>query len=238
MSESSHDPSDEAAGASLLRPPPDERWWDRARDVVGTWLKEPARVATTVVGLAGLGFLGFWLWSAGRPPPTPPEFSLPMATPAAADPASTVSDATAAAVVAHAAGAVVTPGLYTLPGGSRVADLVAAAGGAAPDADIDRVNLAAPVADGQRVYVPRVGEPMPPEAAGEPTGDGASSGPIDINTATPTELDTLPGIGPALAAAIVEHRERNGRFRSVDELLDVPGIGEAKLATLRALVRV
>ena len=113
-------------------------------------------------------------------------------------------------VVAHAAGAVVTPGLYELPPGSRVSDLVQAAGGPAPDADLDRVNLAEPVPDGARVYVPHRGEATPPPAlppsggsAGVTTpGGGGPPAMVDINTATAEELDSLPGVGPATAAAI------------------------------------
>jgi competence protein ComEA len=147
--------------------------------------------------------------------------------------------------VGHAAGAVAVPGVHRLPPGSRVADLLDAAGGPAPDADIDRVNLAAALADGERVWFPRVGE-QEPVVAGPPGGasTGASgpagepSGPVDLNTATAEQLDTLPGVGPATAAAILEHRDREGPFRSVEELLDVPGIGDAKLAQLRDLVTV
>jgi competence protein ComEA len=125
-----------------------------------------------------------------------------------------------------------------------VADLLAAAGGALPDAELDRVNLAAPLVDGAQVRFPRAGEPEPLPApvgsapAGAAGGGAAHAGPVDLNTATSDELDTLPGVGPATAAAIIEHRERNGPFQSVDDLLDVPGIGEAKLAQLRDLVSV
>jgi competence protein ComEA len=144
-------------------------------------------------------------------------------------------------LVVHAAGAVVVPGVHRLPGGSRVQDVLAAAGGPTPDADLDRVNLAAPVVDGERVWIPRMGEEAPPLAPGgspAPAAGAPTAGPVDLNTATAEQLDTLPGIGPATAAAIIEHRERNGPFRSVDELLDVPGIGDAKLAQLRDLVSV
>lgn len=149
-------------------------------------------------------------------------------------------------LVVHAAGAVAVPGVHRVPAGSRVADLLAAAGGPAADADLDRVNLAAALVDGERVWFPRVGEEAPPAVAGSPAGPAgspgspggttAAPGPVDVNTATVEELDALPGIGPAIAAAIVEHRERAGRFRTVDDLLDVPGIGDAKLAQLRDLV--
>jgi competence protein ComEA len=138
-------------------------------------------------------------------------------------------------LVVDVAGAVVRPGLVRLQPGARVADLVAAAGGPAPDADLDQVNLAARPADGDRVYVPRRGETPPPVAS---SGAPASrAGPVDLNSATVEQLDALPGVGPATAQAILEFRRRHGRFRSVQDLLQVSGIGPAKLATLRPLVR-
>jgi competence protein ComEA len=144
-------------------------------------------------------------------------------------------------VVVHVVGAVPTPGVQHLPAGSRVADAVQAAGGATPDADLARVNLAAELTDGQQIYVPRVGEspPTPITPAGT-TGDPAT-GPeplVDINTATAAELDELPGIGPTTAEAIITTREERGGFTSVDDLLDVRGIGDAKLAELRPRVTV
>ena len=143
-------------------------------------------------------------------------------------------------VVAHVAGAVVRPGLYRLGGSPRVADALDAAGGPAPDADLDAVNLAAAVADGERVYLPRRGE-VPPPAAGAGVASGGASGsagPVDINTATAEQLEALPGVGPSTASAILASRQEHGRFRSVDELLEVRGIGEAKLAEIRPKVRV
>lgn len=154
------------------------------------------------------------------------------------------SPTTAPGILVHAAGAVGAPGVYRLPAGARVGDLLAAAGGARPDADVDRLNLAAPLADGQRLLVPRVGEPsvapvVPEGGSGAtdaaPAGTG-TKGPVALNTAGEEELQTLPGIGPATAAAIVEHRRRNGPFATVDDLLDVRGIGPAKLEALRDLV--
>jgi competence protein ComEA len=155
-------------------------------------------------------------------------------------------DAEPVEVVAHAAGAVVRPGVHRLPAGARVGDLVAAAGGAGPDADLDRLNLAAPVVDGSRVHVPRIGEDpppevvadVPPEAAGGPGGSTGPGSLVDLNTADAAGLDELPGVGPATADAILEHRARHGPFRAVDDLLAVTGIGPAKLERLRPLVRV
>lgn len=143
-------------------------------------------------------------------------------------------------VVVDAAGAVVRPGLYRLGPGVRVADVLAAAGGPAPDADLDQVNLAAPVADGDRVYVPRKGEFLPGAGLGGagPGPLGAPAQPVNLNSATAEQLDALPGIGPSTARAIVAWRQQHGRFTKVDDLLKVRGIGPAKLDALRSEVRV
>lgn len=138
-------------------------------------------------------------------------------------------------VVVHVAGAVARPGVQRLGTGARVVDAVDGAGGATPDAEVARINLAAPLQDGQQVYVPRVGEPAPAPAPGEP---GEAGGPVNLNTATAEQLETLPGVGPATAEAIIAHREAEGPFTSVDQLLDVRGIGDAKLAAVRDLVAV
>jgi competence protein ComEA len=147
-------------------------------------------------------------------------------------------------VLVHVAGAVVHPGLVRLATGDRVDDAVRAAGGPAPNADLDRLNLAAKVADGQRILVVIVGAPAGAEGAA-PAGDGSStgdeataSGPVNLNTATAEQLDTLPGIGPALAAAILRERERRGGFTDVGQLRDVRGIGDARFADLKPLVTV
>lgn len=155
-----------------------------------------------------------------------------------APPATVVSTTTAPALlVVHVAGAVARPGLYRLPPGSRVADAVEAAGGPVPVADLDRLNLAAPLGDGQRVAVPRRGEALLPEPAAAP-GTGAEAQPVDLNTAGQAELESLPGVGPATARAILEERARRGGFRSPRDLLRVPGIGERRFAELRDRVRV
>ena len=168
-----------------------------------------------------------------RPDGPPPELSLPVAG-GADDPAASTTT-TAADVFVHAAGAVLRPGVYRVPAGARVSDLVDAAGGPMPDADLDRLNLAAAVTDGQQVYVPRVGE-APPAGAGVGGSPASPAGPIDLNTATAADLEELPGVGPATAAAIVAYRDDHGPFRSVEQLLEVRGIGEAKLDALRDLV--
>jgi len=186
-----------------------------------------AGAAVALVAAAAFVFV-----SSG-PGSSPPPLVLPKAP--HTDTATTVTSSSE--VVVDVAGAVARPGVVRLQSGARVTDAVGAAGGPSPDADVDQVNLAARVADGDRVYVPRRGESAPPPAAGS-SGSAAKAGPIDINAATAEELDGLPGVGPATVAAILEYRTRHRRFRSVDELLDVPGIGPAKLASLRPKVRV
>lgn len=176
-----------------------------------------------------------------RGPPPPAELSLPLVG-GPGDPGLTSTTVTleTGPVLVHAAGAVHAPGVYRLEADARVADLVEAAGGPLADAELDRLNLAATVADGQQVYVPRQGEAVPEVAGstGDSAGTGAGDGLVDVNTAGADELETLPGVGPATAAAILDERERRGSFSSVDDLLDVPGIGDAKLEALRDLVQV
>jgi len=145
----------------------------------------------------------------------------------------------AAEVVVHVAGAVTRPGVVELPLGSRVIDAVEAAGGGLSDADLDRLNLAAKIVDGQRVLVPHVGEltvAEPDSVLGDPSA--TAGGLVNLNTATAAQLEELPGIGPVLAGAIIDERESRGGFRSVNELRDVRGIGEKRFADLRERVAV
>ncbi len=218
------------------------RWFGAGRLVVAA-----VSVAVVVVG-------GIWLL---RVPAPPTEATLPLAS--GAPPSSTTSisptlsvpvattDTPPAAdiVVIHVAGAVLAPGVYELAAPARVADAVAAAGGAAAEGDLDGVNLAAMLADGQRVYVPAAGEVDPAAVAsgGDSTtaasaGSSLPPGPLDLNAATSAQLELLPGVGPATATAIVDDRQRNGPFASIDDLDRVPGIGAAKLEALRPLVTV
>lgn len=160
---------------------------------------------------------------------------------AAAEPPVTIPAATtsttAAGLVVHAGGAVRSPGVYRLPPGSRVVDLLERAGGPALDLDLDRVNLAATLVDGQRQWFPRVGEAMPPTAGGSTSASSAPSR-IDLNHATVDQLDTLPGIGPTLASAIVADRERRGPFGSVEDLSRVKGLTRSRIDVIRDLVGV
>ena len=153
--------------------------------------------------------------------------------------------ATSSSVVVHVTGAVSRPGVVTLPPGSRVTDAINAVGGASAEADTQQLNLARVLTDGEQIRVPRIGEVLPdpaPQPGGAATPsvgtapgktNGGASGTININTASASELEKLPGIGPALAQRIVDYRDSHGPFASVDALTDVPGIGKAKLEGLR-----
>jgi len=144
-------------------------------------------------------------------------------------------------IAVHVVGAVQQPGVYHLAAGSRGDDAVRLAGGATSQADLKQVNLAAVLVDGQQLLIPRIGERIPNNSVPNTVPNAPRNGMptlIDINQATVADLDRLPGVGPSTAQAIVDHRTRNGPFASVDDLLAVRGIGPAKLAELRALVRV
>ena len=243
---------------SLPEPVPGEI--DGARPVYGdslverwaVWRREP-RLLTAALAIVALAAGGWWVRlsvsepagvgsaakhgaeSADRPTD---ETSLPAGVQA---PASTT-----AVVVVDVVGAVRHSGVVSLPGTARVVDAIAAAGGAEPSADLDRINQAARLVDGMRIAVPRRGQPADPAA---PTGDSATGGadggatptpaaPLDLNAATPAQLEALPGIGPALAQAIIQERERQGGFHSVDDLRRVRGIGDVRFAQLRPLVTV
>ena len=208
-------------------PPRLRGWWEELLDTTGVGAR------AVVAGVALLGIVAGSLWWLTRQAPPPVEASLPLVE--ATTPAPTTT--AAQPVVVHVAGAVAVPGVHRLPPGARVVDALDASGGLAPDADSSAINLAALLVDGSQVYVPRVGE-VPPPVPGAGGADAAAGGLVDLNAADVALLETLPGIGPATAAAIVDHRERHGPFASVEGLLEVRGIGEAKLAALRDLVRV
>ena len=148
----------------------------------------------------------------------------------AQQPLEAVEAAEPAALVVHVVGAVRRPGLYRLRDGSRIADAVARAGGATRRADLALVNLAAPIADGAQVLVPRR---VPASASGAAAGAAGPSGPVHLNTATLEQLDALPGVGPSTAQKILDFRAEHGAFTSVDELDAVPGIGPSRLEQLR-----
>lgn len=176
-----------------------------------SWLAGAALAALALMGAVAL-------WPSPQPPPT---FERLSPDPPGSPPSS---------IVVHVSGAVARPGLIALPEGARVADAIAAAGGALPSASLAAINLAAPVAGGHRVVVPEMGAVS--------VGGGEGGGPVAINLASAGELEGLPGVGPVLAQRIVEHRERHGPFSTVEDLLDVSGIGEAKLAAIREHITV
>lgn len=175
-------------------------------------------------------------------------------SPGAGQAAGATSTSVPTEIVVHVAGAVNAPGVVRVGPNARVTDAVSAAGGPRGDADLNKINLAALLSDGVWLYVPAVGESTPPVAGGPvASGADASSGtgtavghpasgtasgaasapqPVNINTATAQELETLPGVGPATAAAIIAHRESAGPFTSPEQLDDVRGIGPAKVEAL------
>lgn len=257
-------PDDPIDDLEEWRPPGDGLWAGRlaaleARSPIGlTRAAVTALVVLVVVGAA------WWLL---RPPgpaletilptaeatdapssPTPSPSSVPVGS-GGTDDTGHVGGGAVEEMVVQAAGAVGRPGVYRLPAGSRVDDLVREAAGLTPDADADRVNLASPLLDGERIWIPRVGEEEAPDVVagsggGDPPpgggGDGLESGTglVNLNMATAGELEALPGIGPATASAILAHRDQIGSFGSIDELIDVRGIGDAKMEQLRPLVTV
>lgn len=141
----------------------------------------------------------------------------------------------AEAIQVHVSGWVSAPGVVSLEEGALAADAIAAAGGLRPGAQVEGVNLAAPVADGTQLIIPGPGGASP----GPPGGpSGGAGGLVAVNRATAAELEALPGVGPVLAERIVAYRAENGPFSAVEDLLSVPGIGEAKLAALRDLITI
>lgn len=211
-------------------------------------MEEPNRIAfgrREQVALALLAGLGLLLVGRLALRPSPGEGPLLVAPPTPTD------------LVVHVAGEVVIPGVYRLRPGARWSDAVAAARGPTFLADLSAVNLAQPLRDGERVFIPRTPEPVLPAGAENGDGEGPPAGqqryaapphpgrpraaaavPVEINAATAADLEALPGIGPVLAARIVAHREQNGRFERLEDLLDVEGIGPRLLARLRPLVQV
>jgi competence protein ComEA len=190
----------------------------------GTRIQIAVVVAVMVLAVIG------GVWYGGRDPDAVP---VDLIAPVGEAEVSDVSEAPGLeSVTVHVAGAVLRPGLVSVATPARIADAIAAAGGAAASADLGAMNLAAVVADGDRIHVPEKGDsPVPP-------GEETASGEVDLNRATVVELQALPGIGPVIAARIVAHRTDNGPFAAIEDLLDVPGIGESRLAELRAAVRI
>jgi competence protein ComEA len=183
-----------------------------------------------VVVVAVLGGAGLW-YARSLPKPV----TIAQAGPGAAQ-ATSASPSPTVMLIVDVAGAVRQPGVYEFAEGDRVIDAIERAGGPKPKADLSLLNLAAPLTDGTQILVPKTG---PPGAVPAPGGTpGSTAGLLNINTASETELETLSGIGEVLAATIVEYRTQNGPFTSVDELMDVSGIGPATLDEIRDQVTV
>jgi competence protein ComEA len=147
-------------------------------------------------------------------------------------------DRSPTSVVVHVTGAVRRPGVYRLPAWARLDQAVRRAGGPGRHADLEQVNLAAKVADGQQVVVPRRGVGGAAAGGGMLGASGPAPGPISLNTATPEQLDELDGVGPATAQKILEFRKEHGGFRSIDDLKQISGIGPKKFEALKDKVRV
>jgi competence protein ComEA len=215
----------------------------------------PAAAAAALV-LAALAGLLVWVRSNGSgqvldvpsrparvvaasPAPGSPTSLLPLSTASAAGPSGAIATPGGGnLLVVDVEGRVRRPGLARLPAGSRVADAVRSAGGAAPGAVLGRLNLARVLTDGEQLLVPGPDDPVAPAPATSTPGMPAESAPLDLNAATQDGLDALPGVGPVLAGRIVAWRTAHGRFTTVDELGEVPGIGPKALERLRPLVRV
>lgn len=199
---------------------------DLLRELASRLRATPAELVGLAVLLSGVAAVTVLVWwtpdihraeADGRPAPT--AAGLPVGE-----------------VTVHVSGAVASPGVVTLPDGSRVTDAVAAVGGTGFDADLGGLNLARILQDGEQIEVPRARGPG--EAPAEDASDGAitADGRVDLNRATGSELETLPGVGPVLAARILEWREEHGRFREAGELREVSGIGERTFQRLVELI--
>ena len=242
-----------AAMSEIIVPP---GWRDRIEDFAGR-----RRHAWPVVAIAAIAVLGgLLLWSRGAPADIAPPAREPR--PAAAS--DTVEGGAAPApgaepselqggnvpvtqdvILVHVAGAVRRPGLYELHAGARVAEAIDAARGPRAGADLNAVNLAEPLVDGAKLDVPRVGQSPAPSPTGTgttgsygTTTDGAAPAVIPLNSADQAALETIPGIGPVTATAILEYRDQIGAFESIDQLLEVSGIGPATLESIRPYVTV
>jgi competence protein ComEA len=177
----------------------------------------------------GLLFVGSRLLSRSHAVAAPPIPTAPAAHRASTEPE-------AAVMYVDVVGAVHRPGLYRLPRGARIADAIARAGGAARKAQLELVNVAAPLADGEQVVVPRRGSAGAAASSGSAAPGTPAAGPVHLGTATAEQLDSLPSVGPVTAQKIIDYRQQHGGFSSVEELDAVPGIGPARMEQLKGLV--
>lgn len=207
-------------------------------------------ILVAAVLLVGAGYALANRRGAAAPAPTGVEIVPPPATATAAPPPTPPPTATPGPMRVYVSGAVAHPAVYALPPGSIIDDAVRAAGGFTAAADPVAINLAAPVAEGMQIYVPTQAEgaPTPPPVSapaatvavegGSRLGSVTTAGLININQATATELEMLPGIGPTMAANIVAYRGANGPFATIEAIMDVPGIGEGRFEEMKALITV
>lgn len=193
---------------------------------MGEWLERYRGIL--FFGLVLLVLAAVLLFQALKPAPQPIQISTATPSP------SPEITATPQPLRVYVSGAVQQPDVYALSPGSIVKDAVLAAGGPAGDADLDRINLASPLADGQQIYVPRLGEEDVPVQP--PSRLPASAGLVNINTADAAALETLPGIGPALAQRILDFRQASGRFEQIEDLMEVSGIGPGIFDQIRELI--
>ncbi len=196
---------------------------------MSNWLERyRGYILITVINVIILGVVIVFLRRPPRPElivTSPPPTATPLPTP------------TPPPVQVYVSGAVTHPDVYELPTESIIKDAIEAAGGATSEADLDRINLALPVADGQHIYVPKQGEESPPVSPPtEPSGTtgGQAGGKININTASQSEIETLSGIGPSKAQGIIENRP----YDSIEDIQKVPGIGEVTFQKLKDLITV
>jgi competence protein ComEA len=213
-------------------------WRRRLLDLLEFRPRETIALGVLCVAIvAGAAFA----YARSLPKPAPDSVASPIPT---AHATGSLDPATSSGVFVHVTGAVNKPGVYQLPAGARVIDCVTAAGGARPDADLSSINLARPLTDGERVYIPRRGE-VPPAGVAPPDpsgggggGSGNASAKVNINTASASELEQLPGIGEVIAQRIVDYRTQHGPFKTVRDLLKVEGIGEKKFESIQDHVTV
>jgi competence protein ComEA len=191
------------------------------------WIESHKTLVLSLIGLIIAGGLGAVVLRWHEPAPIVINPPAPTAT--------------ASPIQVYVSGAVIKPDVYVLPPEAIVRDAINSAGGASSEADLNGINLAAGLRDGDRVHVPKIGEQIAAPTAGSSSGEASApaiSGPININMATAAELETLPEIGPALAQRIVDYRDAHGAFATIEAIQNVSGIGPATFEAIKDLITV
>lgn len=220
-----HPPADSAEGAAMGEATTSLRWWPRLT------LRHLVVVATVVLCGVGVAVAALGRSAATDVPIAPVSVSAVAPSPPSPSPVVLLR--------VHVAGAVREPGVVSLPEGTIVQDAISAAGGLAEDADPAQLNLAAPVSDGMQVIIGTAAEPWGEVVGAAPdSAQQGAGGPVNLNSATRGDLESLPGVGPVMAEAIIAWREENGRFSSVEELQEISGIGPKTFQKLQPLVTV